>query len=96
MPFPPTWPKYIPKDMLGNWLELYAEAMQINCWTGTEFAGGSYDTAARRWSVTLRRADGTERVMHPRHIVFANGTSGIARVPELPGLKDFAGEGMPA
>jgi hypothetical protein len=22
MPFPPTWPKYIPKDMLGNWLEL--------------------------------------------------------------------------
>jgi hypothetical protein len=92
MPFPPNWPKYIPKDMLGNWLELYAEAMQINCWTGTEFAGGSYDTAARRWSVTLRRADGTERVMHPRHIVFANGTSGIARVPELPGLKDFAGE----
>jgi cation diffusion facilitator CzcD-associated flavoprotein CzcO len=92
MPFPPNWPKYIPKDMLGNWLELYAEAMQINCWTGTEFAGGSYDTATRRWTVTLRRADGTERVMHPRHIVFANGTSGIARVPELPGLKDFAGE----
>jgi putative flavoprotein involved in K+ transport len=32
--------------------------------------------------------------MRPRHIVFANGTSGIARVPDLPGLRDFAGETM--
>lgn len=92
MPFPPNWPKYIPKDMLGNWLEMYAEAMQINCWTGTAFVSGSYDKTARRWTATLRRADGTERVIHPRHIIFANGTSGIARVPDLPGLKDFAGE----
>ncbi len=94
MPFPPTWPKYIPKDMLGNWLEMYAEAMSINCWTETEFTGGTYDDTAKRWNVTLRRANGTERKMHPRHIIFANGTSGIARVPELPGLKDFAGDVM--
>jgi putative flavoprotein involved in K+ transport len=94
MPFPPNWPKYIPKDMLGNWLEMYAEAMEINCWTSTEFVSGSYDAEDRRWNATVRRADGTERVMHPRHIIFANGTSGIARRPELPGLKDFAGEVM--
>ena len=94
MPFPPNWPKYIPKDMLGNWLEMYAEAMQLNCWTGTEFVNGGYDPASRRWTATLRRTDGTERVMHPHHIVFANGTSGIARVPDLPGLKDFAGDMM--
>jgi cation diffusion facilitator CzcD-associated flavoprotein CzcO len=94
MPFPPNWPKYIPKDMLGNWLEMYAEAMQLNCWPGTEFVNGSYDPASRRWSATLRRADGTERVMRPHHITFANGTSGIARVPDLPGLKNFAGTTM--
>jgi putative flavoprotein involved in K+ transport len=94
MPFPPNWPKYIPKDMLGNWLEMYAEAMEINCWTSTEFVSGSYDAEDRRWNAAVRRADGTERVMHPRHIIFANGTSGIARRPELPGLKDFAGEVM--
>ena len=94
MQFPPTWPKYIPKDMLGNWLEMYADAMQINCWTGTEFRAGSYDAAAKRWNVTLRRENGSERVMHPRHIVFANGTSGIARVPDLPGLRDFKGDVM--
>ncbi len=94
MPFPPTWPKYIPKDMLGNWLELYAEAMQLNCWPGTEFVSGSYDATSKSWIATLRRADGSERVMRPRHIIFANGTSGIARMPDLPGLQDFKGDVM--
>ena len=92
MPFPPTWPKYIPKDMLGNWLEMYAEAMELNCWSNTEFVSGSYDPASARWTARLRQADGTERVMHPRHIILSNGTNGIAHIPDLPGLKDFAGD----
>jgi putative flavoprotein involved in K+ transport len=29
--------------------------------------------------------------MHPRHVVMATGVSGIPNLPELPGLKDFAG-----
>jgi cation diffusion facilitator CzcD-associated flavoprotein CzcO len=92
MPFPPTWPKYIPKDMLGNWLEMYAEAMQLNCWPNTEFLSGDYDPASARWTARLRQADGSERVMHPRHIILSNGTNGIAHIPDLPGLKDFAGD----
>jgi putative flavoprotein involved in K+ transport len=92
MPFPPTWPKYIPKDMLGSWLEMYAEAMQLNCWSNTEFVGGSYDPATARWTARLRLVDGTERVMHPRHLILSNGTNGIAHIPDLPGLKDFAGD----
>ena len=93
--FPPSWPRYIPKDMLANWLEMYAEMMEVNYWTETEFGEGStYDPATQTWTVKLRRANGTERVMHPRHIVFANGTNGIARIPDLPGLKDFAGDLM--
>jgi cation diffusion facilitator CzcD-associated flavoprotein CzcO len=92
MPFPPTWPKYIPKDMLGNWLELYAEAMQLNTWSSTEFLGGTYDPTTAIWTARLRLADGTERTMHPQHIILSNGTNGIAHIPDLPGLKDFAGD----
>lgn len=92
MPFPPTWPKYIPKDMLANWFEAYAEALEINFWTGTEFVGGSYDHEAGHWTARLKRTDGSERIMRPRHVVFANGVSGIPRIPSLPGLEDFAGE----
>ena len=91
MPFPPTWPKYIPKDMLGNWFEYYAGAMEINFWTGTEFVGATWDAGARCWAARVKRPDGSERAMRPRHLVFANGVSGIPKIPELPGLDGFKG-----
>jgi len=92
--FPPNWPTYIPKDKLANWFEAYVEAMELNFWTETEFEGGSYDEQQGRWTVTLRRADGGNRTMHPRHVVLATGVSGIPSVPEIAGLKDFAGQVM--
>jgi len=90
--FPPTWPTYIPKDMLANWLEFYADTMEINCWTDTEFVGGTWDAVDQCWAARVRRADGSERVLRPRHLVFANGVSSVPKVPELPGLSDFAGQ----
>jgi cation diffusion facilitator CzcD-associated flavoprotein CzcO len=91
LPFPPTFPVYIPKDKLANWFESYVEAMELNFWTGTELAAGSYDEKRRQWCVTLRRLDGSERVMRPRHLIFATGVSSIPYTPELPGLDAFAG-----
>ncbi len=92
MPFPPTWPKYIPKDMLGNWFEFYADAMEINCWTDTEFVGGAWDAQAKCWTARVKRGDGSERVLRPRHLVFANGVSSYPMIPEIAGLADFKGE----
>jgi putative flavoprotein involved in K+ transport len=91
MPFPKSFPVFIPKDMLANWFELYAEAMELNVWTGTELAGGTWDEAAQCWDVTLKRADGTTRWMRPRHIVMANGVSTTPIMPTLPGLDSFKG-----
>lgn len=91
MPFPPNWPVYIPKDKLANWFEAYVEAMELNYWTGIEFEGGVYEEAQARWQVALRRADGTLREMHPRHIVMATGVSGIPNLPDAAGLTNFAG-----
>jgi putative flavoprotein involved in K+ transport len=91
LPFPPTFPVYIPKDKLANWFETYVDALELNFWTGTELAAGRYDEARKRWDVTLKRSDGTTRVMHPRHLIFATGVSSIPKYPDLPGLKDFAG-----
>ncbi|WMT76114.1 NAD(P)/FAD-dependent oxidoreductase [Bradyrhizobium sp. Ash2021] len=94
MYFPPNWPTYIPKDKLANWFEAYVETMELNFWTGTEFEGGSYNEKEGRWTVTLRRADGSKRTMHPRHVVLATGVSGIPSVPDIAGIKDFAGKVM--
>jgi len=92
MPFPPNWPAYIPKDKLAGWFEAYVESMELNYWTATEFERGSYDEKAKRWSVVLRRADGSKREMYPRHVVMATGASGIPSIPNIPTLREFRGE----
>ncbi|MGH6642322.1 MAG: flavin-containing monooxygenase, partial [Bradyrhizobium sp.] len=94
MLFPPNWPTYIPKDKLANWFEAYVESMELNFWTETEFEDGSYDENEQRWTVTLRRADGSKRTMHPRHVVLATGVSGIPSRPEIAGLEEFRGTVM--
>ena len=91
MPFPPNFPVYIPKDKLANWFESYAEAMELNFWTGTEFLRGSYDEKEGRWTVAVRR-NGKERTLRPRHVVMATGVSGIPSIPEIPALKGFKGK----
>ena len=91
MPFPRSWPVFVPKDMLANWFEIYAEAMELNVWTGTELTAARYDDVSKHWTVTLRRADGGERIMHPRHVIFCNGVSTIPKWPDLPGLNEFRG-----
>ena len=92
MPFPPSWPTYLPKDMVADWFEAYAWAMEINFWTSTELVRAAYDEGAGRWDAVVRRGDGSERTLHPRHLVFANGLVGEPHIPELPGLKDFKGD----
>jgi Pyridine nucleotide-disulphide oxidoreductase len=91
MPFPPNWPAYLPKDKVAGWFEAYVDSMELNYWTASEFEGGTYDGEKKRWSVTVRRADGTVRELHPRHIVMATGVSGIPNLPDIPGLRNFAG-----
>ncbi len=91
MPFPPNWPAYIPKDKLAGWFEAYVEGMELNYWTATEFEGGAYDAVQGRWTVALRRPDGTKQELHPRHVVMATGVSGIPNLPAIPSLRNFGG-----
>jgi cation diffusion facilitator CzcD-associated flavoprotein CzcO len=92
LPFPDTWPVYIPKDKLADWLELYAETMELNVWTKTSFLGGEYSKSAKRWTVRLRLADGSTRTMQPSHVVLAVGVSGLPSIPEFKGEDDFGGK----
>ena len=92
MPFPPTWPTYIPKDKLAGWFETYVEAMELNVWTATEVERGQYDPDKRRWSIETRSSDGRQRTLKPQHIVMATGASGIPNLPnDIQSLANFAG-----
>lgn len=93
MPFPDTWPTFLPKDKLAGWIEAYAETMEINVWTETEFTSGEYDEESGTWTARLTRADGTTRTIRCPHLVLATGSnSGVPNMPEIPGIKDFTNE----
>jgi len=91
MPFPDTWPVFVPKDKLADWLEYYAEAMELNVWTKTTFLSGEYDNTDRRWTVRLRLADGSIRTMRPSNVVLATGVSGLPNIPEFDRADEFGG-----
>ncbi len=93
LPFPKTWPKYIPKDKIANWLESYVETMEIDFWTGTTFKGATWDAGAKRWTAELDMdvAGGVHRTLHPRHIVMATSVSGTPNIPDIPTLDRFEG-----
>ena len=91
--FPPNWPIYLPKDMLAEWFEAYTMAMEINFWTSSELVNASYDEASGRWRAVVRNPEtGKDRVVRPKHLLFANGLVGEPNIPDLPGLKDFKGD----
>lgn len=89
--FPETFPAYIPKDMLADWFDAYAKALELNVWSGSEFLGGGYDASQGRWTVRIRRPDGTVRSLHPSHVVQATGITGSPFVPEVPGAEGYGG-----
>lgn len=91
IPFPKTFPRYIPKDMIANWLEFYVEAMEINFWTETEFLGAERDDTQDLWVARVRRSDGSERILRPHHIIMAASTSAVKKLPHIPSLENFEG-----
>ena len=91
MPFPATFPQYIAKDKVANWLEAYVDSLDIPFWTETSFEGATYDDAADGWTARLRRADGTARTLQPRHIVMATSVSGTPNIPWIPTIEEFGG-----
>jgi len=92
MPYPESFPEYMPKDKMADWLETYASAFDLNIWTSTEFLGGTYDESEQEWTVSVRRGDGTVQELHPKHVLMATGGSDVPNTPEIEGLETFSGD----
>jgi cation diffusion facilitator CzcD-associated flavoprotein CzcO len=92
LPFPAHMPEYWPKDVVADWLRVYAKYLDLNVWTETELVGGVFEDTKLAWDATLRLADGSTRTLHPKHIVEATGvTGGRPNVPRIEGLDSFKG-----
>jgi cation diffusion facilitator CzcD-associated flavoprotein CzcO len=93
IPFPPSFPIWLSKDQLADWLESYATSMECNVWTSTKVVGASFDESSKQWTVTLEKPGGTLREIHCKHVVFSTGVSGsIPKIPHMTGIENFKGE----
>jgi len=90
-PFPRSFPRYLPKEQLADFMEYYAKAMELKVWGDSGIEKATYDEKSKRWTVTVRRGDGSTRDLHPAHLVLATGLNGNPRIPEFPGQEEFSG-----
>jgi putative flavoprotein involved in K+ transport len=90
LPFPENWPVFTPKDKMAQWLDCYADLMEINIWQSTECTNAAFDEQRGRWRVTLRR-DGASMEVFPSHLVLATGNAGKPTRPVFPGMESFEG-----
>ena len=91
LPFPSTWPRFTPKDKLGDFLESYATLLDLPVWTASTLEAAEFDDHRKRWSVSVKRGDGSLRQVSPRHLVFATGMNAAPVRPVLPGQADYQG-----
>ena len=90
LPFPLTFPEYIPKDQIANWLQSYVDIMEVDFRTHTAFDGAHYDDATERWTARIVH-EGTPCTLRPKHIVLATSVSGTPNIPRIDGLENFEG-----
>ncbi|MCL3819841.1 flavin-containing monooxygenase [Aeromicrobium wangtongii] len=94
MPYPETWPAFLPKDKLAHWLESYAEAMELNVWTGSQVVEGERDEKTGTWTLRVSRPDGEVVVKSPHVVLATGGHSGVPNIPVIDGLEAFEGRSM--
>ncbi|GBE79335.1 hypothetical protein SCP_0205330 [Sparassis crispa] len=92
MPFPSTWPVYAPGAKLGNWLESYAEALDLDVWTSSRVQSANWNAEKKTWALTVRRGEAI-RQLQANHLVFATGLNGsIPYSPTIPEQERFKGQ----
>ncbi|KAJ7930009.1 hypothetical protein B0H13DRAFT_2228389 [Mycena leptocephala] len=90
--FPSTWPVYTPAMKLANWLEHYADALEVPVWTSSEVTAASRDSSGM-WKVTVSNGQEKDRIFTVKHLVFATGFGSYrGKLPTYPGMDEFKGQ----
>ena len=93
LPFPEHWPVFAPKDKMGDWLESYANVMELDCWCSTKCIRATYDADSSEWAVEAVRS-GRPVTLRPKHLVLCTGAYGPPRIPDLEGAERFEGTAL--
>ncbi|XP_062185330.1 indole-3-pyruvate monooxygenase YUCCA1-like isoform X1 [Phragmites australis] len=88
LPFPEGYPAYPSKDQFVAYMESYAAAAGVAPRFGARVEEAAFDSAAGVWVVRLA---GGGQLLLARWLVVATGENAEPRVPDFPGMRQFAG-----
>lgn len=55
---------------IANWLESYADSLDLNVWTSAKVTAATFDAAAQRWSVSVQRGEHTRQLSASHFVSF--------------------------
>jgi 4-hydroxyacetophenone monooxygenase len=68
-----------------------AHELDEHCRFNTRVESLTFDDATGRWAVDITNPDGTTEVLDARAVISAVGALNTPRMPDIPGMDDFAG-----
>jgi len=89
-----------------NWSEYYCQQPELreyfisivdkyglrpSCRFDTTVLSVTWDEPSAQWRVEIENADGAHQVLDAQFVVSAVGSLNLARLPDIPGMDDFAG-----
>ena len=91
IPFPESWPSFTPTRRFGDFLESYANLLDVPVWTSATADNLHYDADDEIWSLDVTRRGREQRTIRTRHLVVATGLNGKPHTPEVQGREEFSG-----
>jgi len=89
--FPDTFPAFIPRKQIADWLEHYQSILQLPISLESTVNNAKWDETSKTWTVEVQK-NGEITYLKPGHIVLATGLHGeMPNIPDFQGIKDFEG-----
>jgi len=89
--FPETFPAWIPRKQVADWLEHYQSILQLPVSLNSTIANAKWDSGTRKWTVEIQK-DGQTTYLSPGHLIIATGLHGDSpNIPDFKGAQDFQG-----
>ncbi|KAJ4969534.1 hypothetical protein NE237_016235 [Protea cynaroides] len=92
MPFPKSYPTYVPRKLFVQYLEEYMTRFNVNPVYNRSIESATYDKVAGKWLVKTRNTKTDEvEEYRSRFLVLATGETTDPFVPEIKGMESFTG-----
>ena len=91
--FPESWPLWLTRNDVADWLEHYQAVLDIPVRLETTLKSATWDDTTRLWSLEVTSKDGMKTILRPGHVVLATGVhSDVPTIPKIENQHAFTGQ----